>query len=916
MKSKTTATRFLYLAIAAMVLLAVPAFFHHYPHQRFLWGVGSAIGICTQFYSLIKNKERRNWKAANILLLLLSCLIAYDMFNWEILVTVFPLLENISQQRALLMILGGLIAAGIAGGIWAVFIRHWTEDTRREPINQFTSCGRFENKEDTMAQGKRVKPTETGTGETPDKMMNRLSFRQVAGFLIGLVLTVTILSTAAYFLLKNEQLLTNLKLQSVKTFVNASAWFMLMLCLVTLMIVSMAYVVGLIRTVVADTCRDKNFTIDNPSFLKLISFTMIMVLGVMFYNTDLDGWFLFLKRPDEIAPVLKGLLMLFLLLMLSQVAYRMLYSFFSHDGCIRRQANRIGDQFFRCGVGILSNLLVPLTEVPRIIKLLLAAFFPRLLKWIKDYFFDADVSKTGLEKKIWYPFAWGSLLFAIVSFFGTANGMNGSLFKGHLFAAYALSFGLQVFLLTFNLHLPKLISERAKVQKKYAVVLYIATLLGSAFFNYAYISTSVYSQTWIQYAHLELTDAFLTSRSKLEAMAASIYSNTATELSKDITTVQKSLPIEVDQLEKPDFSAIKVRFNSDSEVKNIADALSTVDTTSAGSFEKYGESLNGKVEDLVADNVIIETEIEKLKDVIASCENEINSLIDVRYGVNINSPAHISYTESIERAEERQKEAENEKGEKILVRDKNNEKINLLNELITYLQLLEAQPGVRVSVQFSEILTQLLSPEPNIKLINNAITEISHELTRSNGMQGEQSALVLETIARFKSNLSLLQTVNNCRDWLESENAIYEAEKFINGHMKKEDKEDWRTQWNTTISIVESYLRSVEPYTGVSDTAAIEGLTEELSMLKQTYLLELSDVQTALGQFTSSHSAMARLSAIIALYLDAAPVLVSFLFSGSGEPDSVRKKTARTIVAGANLFLVCFIAVQFLSLIK
>lgn len=916
MKSKSTATRCLYLVIAAIVLLAVPTFFHRYPHLRFLWGVGCAIGICTQFYSLIKYKERRTLSAANILLLLLSCLIAYDMFNWETLVSIFPILEDISQQRAMLVILGGLIAAGAIGGIWAVFVRHWVEDTRREPTNHFASGGQPERKANTVDQGKGVKPAETGTGEMAGKMMNRLSFRQVAGFLIGLVLTVTLLSAAAYFLLKNEQLLTSLKLQSVKTFVNASAWLMLVLCLGTLMIVSMAYVIWLIRTVVADTLRDKNFTIDNPSFLKLISFTMIMVLGVMFYNTDLDGWFLFMKRPDEIAPVLKGLLMIFLLLMLSQVAYRMLYSFFSHDGCIRKQANLISDQFFKCGVGVLSNLLVPFTDVPRIIKLLSAAFFPRLIKWIKDYFFDADVSKTGLEKKIWYPFAWGSLLFAIVSFFGTANGMTGSFFKGHPFAAYALSFGVQVFLLTFNLHLPKLISERAKVRKKYVVVLYIATLLGSAFFNYAYISTSVYSQTWTQYAHLELTDTFLTSRSKLEAMTASIYSNTATELSKDITTVQNSLPIDVDQIEKPDFSAIKAGFDTDSEVKNIADALSAADTTSAGSFEKYGESLNGKVEDLTANNVTIETEIENLKDAIASCENEINSLIDVRYGVNINSPAHISYTESIERAEEKQKEAEKEKGEKILARDKNNKKINLLNELITYLHLLEAQPGARVSVQFSEILTQLLSPEPNIELINNAITEISHELTRSNGMQGEQSALVLETIARFKSNLSLLQTVNNCRDWLESENAIYEAEKFINGHMKKEDKDDWRTQWNTTISVVESYLRSVEPYTGVSDTAAIEGLTEELSMLKQTYLLELSDVQTALGQFTSSHSSMARLSAIIALYLDAAPVLVSFLFSGSGEPDSVRKKTARTIAAGANLFLVCLIAVQFLSLIK
>lgn len=916
MKSKFTATSILYLVIAAMVLLAVPSFFHLYPHLRLLWGIVTAIGVCTQLYSLIKDKNKRRLCAANILLLLLSCLTAYDMFDWETLVAVFPVLGDVSQQRAMLAILGGLTAAGILGGLWAVFARRWAEDARQEPVNLSAPRAQPEGVAEPDAHGKTVIPGGTDRGAAAGKTMSRLSFRQVAGFLIGLVLTVTLLLTAVYFLLKNEALLRDLKLQSVRIFVNASAWFMLMLCLVTLLIVSITYVIGLIRTVVADTCRNKNFTIDNPSFLKLISFTMIMVLGVMFYNTDLDGWFLFVKRPDEIAPVLKGLLMIFLLLMLSQIAYRMLYSFFSHDGCIRRQANRLGDQFFKLGGGVLSSLLVPLTETPGIVKRAAASFLPRVISWVKDYFFDADVSKTGLEKKIWYPFAWGSLLFAAVSFFGTANGMRGSIFQGHPFAAYAISFGLQVFLLTFNLHLPKLLSEKLQVRKKIAAFLYALTLLGSAFFNYTYISTSVYSQTWIQYAHLEIVDTFLTARSKLEALASSIYSTTATELSKDISTVQNSLSIDVDQLEKPDFNAVKSGFDTDSEVKNIADAIAAADITSAGSFAGYEESLNKKIEGLNTENAAFGAEIGALDAAISSDEEAINELIDRRYGVNINSPAHIAYTESINRAKEKKEKTEGERDGKIQARDQNNEKIRLLNSLTDYLHLLESQPGAQVSVQFSEILTQLLSPTPDIEVINRAIADISRDLTRSNNMQGDQYALVLETIARFKSNLSLFQTVNECRDWLNSENAVYEAEKFMNGHMKKEDKESWRAQWSAAISVVESYLRSVEPYAGVSDTAAIAGLTGELSRVKQNYLLELSDVQTALSQFVGKHAAMARLAAVIAIYLDAAPVFVSFLFSGGGEPESGRKRAARTVATGANLFLICFIAVQFLAFIK
>lgn len=915
MKWRTIIERFVYLIITGIILLVFPGFFRSNPEFRFIWGMFTAIGISTQFYALIKSRKHRKRRMASSAILLLSSLMAYDMGNWDVLIRSFPALSPIPQHILVLRAILFFVCLGISAGVYTAAVNRWkASKTADGKLRKKSVRPLHPQKSQAPAKAPASAPFRSGAADYEDHTLDtdcneqaagRLTIVKFIGYLATFIFLVIAFAAAAYILLKNGD--------APDQFVTVFAWSSLLLCMFSLMFVGVSYVIRLIKAVITDICLNKRFTIESPPFLRLLSITVILVLEVIFYQTDLDGWFTLLKRPDEIAPLLKGLLMLFLLFLLSEAAYRMLCSFITPGGIIRRCANRFCDQFFVAGTALLSNLLTPLGSVPERLKKSLLRLFPLLVKWVNDYFFDADVEKTGLDKKIWYPFAYGSLLFSVVSFVGTARGMMDNVFDGNALLAYFVSFGVQAFLLTFNLHLPKMLLHSTAARKRAAIFFYTITVAFSCFFSFTFISNTIYAHTWQQDAHLELSDAFLTARNDLDVLTAGLFNDSSARLSSDIMEIQENLSVQADSVTAPDWEEVKKNAASDTELLSIADTLAATDAISTSRYTQYSGALDSKQKALLSASELLGQDISNLESKISDLDTEIQELIDKRYLVKRHSAAHESFTDRINALTTDQDEYKQQLKAKREALRENESKEGAIESVSFYLSALNSQSGGLISAKFSDILTALSTSTPDAAAISDASDAIFCELTQNSASQGNAGSAqytgALDKIQSLKGSIAALTKASKAQAWIsDTDDLIFEMDSLVSASATDDDIRIWRSRWNAAMSDVKNHLKAIEPYLDQDKASSITALSDTLSTLKRNYLLDLNNIETAKNHLLGQHPTLARLSILLAVYLDAAPIFVSALFaSAESAPSCQRKRVTRAILAGANLFLLFFI---------
>lgn len=919
MKRKTHTNQIRYFIAFILIFMTFPVFFRANPKLRFLWGIISSACVCMQIFYLTSHSSRRKKRFMNTLLLLFSTLMAYDMGNWESFKNIFPSISEISQPLMILRILIILFCAGLLGGTLLALRRQYARSRRSlqqaRLIEEQTVSAAAAAAASTAAppDEKPVNKTVSKTVRRPNtlKPSDNPTLGKLIGFSIIFIGVIAAAIGTTAFLLKNREVLEKLDLHSIQLLVNTSAWFILLLCLSSILLVSIAYVIWLIKAVITDTLRNKKFTLENPPFLKLLSYTLLLVVGVVFYNTDIDGWFSFLKKPDEIAPLLKGLLIAFLLILLSQVAYRMLFSLFTPDSSIRIAANRLYAQFLKCAANMLMALFTPVPKASGFLKNYLPVLSAILYQWIKCYFFDADVSKTGVEKKIWYPFAWGSLFFSIVSFIGTANGMSKCIFNGNRFVSALVSMGIQVFLLTFNLHLPKLLKNSTLFKKRITLTLYAMIIVSSSFFSFTFIAQTIYEGTWMQDAHIEMSDNFIYASNQLHAMSDELYQSASGDLSEVIISIQQNLSSSASTLNRPDFTEIQGILNSDPELNDLVTLLTNTGNISVSALNSYSQDLNSKGTKLDDKLKQSENDLEKTEAKIEKLEDDINALIRQRYTVTLNSPAHVSYTEQIEGLKLDQQNSRDQLDKEKLTIEEYRKQADAISQLAAYLHSLESQSSGIVSIQLSEILSQLSSSSPDFEQIDRNADVIYRQITQNAVTPTSGSinySAILAQITTFKTSLSSLQAAGNAQNWLKDNQAfIFEADSLVSANASENDIKVWRSQWNTALSGVKNHLSALEPYVNAENKAKISSLSGRISVLKRNYLLDLNIIETAQNCLMGSHPTLARVALLIAFYLDTAPVFVSFILADKQTSHPSRRRAhAGAAYAGANLALLIF----------
>lgn len=907
-----------------IVLLIFPVLFQRYPEFRFRWGLMSAVGMGILIYRQVQKSSRRN--ITYLLLLFLSDCMAYDMGNWETFTDAFPVLAKFSQLKAVLLIclIVFICSTVLAAVLKYRNLRHGSDPlisasemipSGEESTDRWISSETGENHGKGDRWGNRAADECVGI-KAEARNQNRIkpvsrSFRKVA----GVCLLAGIFIGAIYVCLKNEIFMQELDMASMLTFMKSSVWLLSFLGLATVILISFLYVIWMVKTCFRVIYEEKHISIGSPPFLRLLSFMVILMGEVVFYNTDLKNWLDFVQKPDELAPILKGLFMLTILFVSSHIAYRILYSFFYPDGNIKGMVDHTADLFIKLAVRTLERMLIPAPDMIGKIMENIKGIIPPIIRWMKDYFFDVDETKTGLSKKIWYPFAWGTLFFSIVSFIGTAEGMSKSVFPNRLLSAYLLSFGLQLFVLTFNLHLPKMIKDHKMRQSKPLLLVYSMTVLCSVFFSFTHISRMVYSGTQMQDAQLELRRAYYNTKTQIEKMAEEIHDQRFSELTDIILTVQGELSQKEDYKGTIDFEQMKSQFKDDQMIVSIIDDLGQGSSLNVAKLAKSKEMLENKNTSLKDALALLENDINEEAENIEALNKKIDTLIKERYGVSLGSVAHETYTEEIEHLKEKRTQAEDLKLKKEAEKDAMRTKGTAIETLLSYMNILENQSAGQVSAGFSNMITALSNFSPDIDCIQQEMNGIFHQMADTIGTdRGDEDSYqrMMGQMTAINTDVSILKKVSDARQWcLYRDAEIERLEMLVDSAATAADLEIWTTSWNQLISEAQIYLAEVGVYSQSRSPQYIEALSEELSRLKRVHLMEINQIEKAIRRLAGSNSILAWFSVLLALYLDTVPVLVSFMTADGGRPSSGYSVFYRSAAVGANvmmLFLTVYVA--------
>lgn len=913
--------RVICLVAVAVIVFCCPVFFHRYPSLRFYWGIISAIGIGIQAYRLARNQANASKDNVYAMLLLLSVCMAYDVGNWEVFVNLFPAAANTSPLKvvmliSLFMIGGGIVAASVSK--LSGRRRHFEDSHSAADSREYTAASsetdrKYCHEPKKRTAGSRGSVNMVARKNKYDKKADvPMSVGETVGQIFGILLMTAAFIGAAYISVKNEELLGRLSMTSVNTFIRAFTWFLAFLCLAAVLLAGMLYVLWMTKVFLREIYTNRQISIDSPPFLRLLSFIIIFAAEAVFYNTDMESWFDFLQKPDELAPVLKGLLMVFLLFLLNQIMYRILYSFFSPDNTVKRMINHAADQFFKLGITVFESMLTPAPALMDKMKEALRAACPKVISWLKDYFFDADESKTGLQKKLWYPFAWGSLLFSTVSFIGTAKGMTECVFCDNLLAAYLLSFGLQLFILTFTLHLPKLLKNRDVRRCKSLFAVYAITIMCSSFFSFTYISGMTYSGTWMQDAELELMRLYYRARTQIEKASDKIYNDTVTEMTEMIVEIQNDLSAETDIEYSIDFEAIRAKLTDETMILSIVDDLAGKAAVNTAKLTNHRTTLENRKTVLENEIIELDAKIKEANTKIEEYNANISEHIAMRYGVKLESPAHDSYTAMIEELENNRDAETVSRKELETNREAKQYALSGINSLLAYIDVLENQSAGQLTAAFSEIMSAISSSSPDMVLIQKNINDIS-EITMSAAHMGADSNTVYQTItgriSTLKTYVSVLKAAASARQWcLFPEENLKAIDQLVSADAGSTDIAQWKASWNQVLTEAQTHLAELEAYASAEQAVYISTLYDDISQMKRSCLMDLNQIETAVGRLTGKYPVMAWFSLLLAVYLDAAPAMVSFMAADDrGTAHGNRAAAMRGAAVGANALLLCLI---------
>lgn len=474
----------------------------------------------------------------------------------------------------------------------------------------------------------------------------------------------------------------------------------------------------------------------------------------------------------------------------------------------------------------------------------------------------------------------GVLLFSVVSFFTTANGMNRYIFTGNTLIAYLCSGAIQIILLALSLNFLGFWRGITRKEEKNApppdgkpaakryrdiawarlpvaliyAALSLVSLFLSSYFSYVFIADVLYKDSWKTESELLVQQTY---RSELYGAQeyASVYRMYITEqLGSSIVTLSTQAKQLSDQNE-----SLSIEWGQESQVyqdstapayRYVSAVISAMDNAMANNAPQESRDLAaGAISDaeknIQARIATIQDSVERqnrnlnnAQEQIQSLTNRLNAAADgtdttaLTNAINTNIAAIESATNQLQTLEEENTELENA--------------LNWLSRCNTILGMNNSTSATAIRSRLIQLQTGFYQQEPDEDELLTIATGIFEDLQRAvSSLTGGESDNKMESytglmqqmnrlIQGLKEYSAIKEIENNLAGMIEELRAIGESigsgtdtgpEPGVDGSGTDEDwKQEWETRLNNLkaqISAMPTYIESAEDAGASSGTNAV-----------------------------------------------------------------------------------------------
>lgn len=393
--------------VTVVLTVGFPLFFRIHNDMRFFWSSVSVFGICTQIYLLIKKREKKNFYLRNVAILLLSIIMANDLYRWQSIITVIPFLEDTPKSTLLLAAIVLILTVAIFAGLSNAYGLHKEKilpsnirglekengkDSHTMEVNQNYPKGTNENgKKGNSNNDKHI------DGSKMEEMLemrsshikNPLRARHVLGFLLATLAFAALALVVGYAFLVNQSKFEKFSMETLSLLIYATLWYFFVLislaAICYLSIVFFTRVINLMKGAInkATPYHDSNILL-GLSFLIAISICMIAPT-----RYSLDDVFLFLSGSEEVATLVLRVLQVTFTGFMTLVIYKFLCSMLQPEGKIRKSAEEIAQKFGDVFKKMIFSILDIADDIPDVFELMVKGI-KNSVKYLYEMFVDEE----------------------------------------------------------------------------------------------------------------------------------------------------------------------------------------------------------------------------------------------------------------------------------------------------------------------------------------------------------------------------------------------------------------------------------------------------------------------------------------------------------------------------------------------
>ena len=355
----------------------IPKFFNIYSDLRFFWSFLAVLLICINTFLMItREKSNRKKYFTIIVALILSIVMANELYSYKTLVAILPFLKPISNDFLFASGIVVILVSAIAGGIYRGVLKY-KEYLRNVPTELTTQVDTIETITTDIdgINDKRTRETQSKNEESDtEKKRSRIHPKLLSILAVGIIVGI---SVWAFMNVQENAHILKLTNQKVTEFIfNVSIGYIVCFIAFFAVLLLVLYFIKICYRVIQGIFVKENMEDDA---IKCISIIFTLAGFFVYKDATLQDFLQIMNGADKMAPLLVMIAVLILGGFISMVVYKTLFSFINSDGVLLKRT----DTIFREIVDIIYDIINKLLEKAKKI--------PNLLDIIFSF------SKTGLE---------------------------------------------------------------------------------------------------------------------------------------------------------------------------------------------------------------------------------------------------------------------------------------------------------------------------------------------------------------------------------------------------------------------------------------------------------------------------------------------------------------------------------------